>query len=106
MFAKEIDSVSLATDIADELFPNITGSVYGRDVTFIATLRALLHQRVPAEKRNFTVRKVASIWRNALKPQPMSSKKVLLESYIFTASVHPMKKISRLVFSSSTTMQL
>lgn len=51
MFAKEIDSVSLATDIADELFPNITGSVYGRDVTFIATLRALLHQRVPAEER-------------------------------------------------------
>ena len=51
MFAKELDSLSLASDIADELFPNITGAMYGRDQTFIATLRALLHSRITPEDR-------------------------------------------------------
>ena len=51
MFAKELDSLSLASDIADELFPNITGAMYGRDQTFIATLRALLHSRMIPEDR-------------------------------------------------------
>jgi len=48
MFAKEINRMTLTNDVADRLFDNITASNYGMDKTFAATLRALLHKRLPA----------------------------------------------------------
>lgn len=50
MFTKEISSTTLTNDIADRLFDNITSSSYGTDKSFAATLRAVLHKRLPAEE--------------------------------------------------------
>ena len=46
MFNKTIESLSLTSDIASEIFPNITGYGYQDDVSFLATLRALLAPRM------------------------------------------------------------
>lgn len=48
MFTKEISSITLANEIADRLFDNITASHYCMDKTFTATLRAVLHGRLLA----------------------------------------------------------
>lgn len=50
MFTKEISSTTLTNDIADNLFDNITASSYGADQSFAATLRAVLHNRLPTEE--------------------------------------------------------
>ena len=50
MFTKQITSLTLSSTAADGLFPNIVGVHYNNDVTFLATLRALMHKRVPAEE--------------------------------------------------------
>lgn len=48
MFAKEINHMTLTNDVADRLFDNITAANFGLDKTFAATLRAVLHKRLPA----------------------------------------------------------
>lgn len=50
MFTKELNNITLTGDIADNLFENITASNYGTDKSFAATLRAVLHKRLPAEE--------------------------------------------------------
>ena len=47
MFSKELGNITLASDIADNLFHNITANSYGIDKSFAATLRALLRKRLP-----------------------------------------------------------
>ena len=48
MFTKEIYGLTLANAVADAMFPNISGVKYRNDESFTATLRALMHERVPA----------------------------------------------------------
>ena len=49
MFNKGIYGIELASEVADRLFSNIT--VYGGlDWSFVATLRALLHKRLPQDE--------------------------------------------------------
>ena len=50
MFTKEISSTTLTNDIAERLFDNITASSYGPDCSFAATLRAVLHGRLPVDE--------------------------------------------------------
>ncbi len=50
MFSKEICGLTLANGIASTLFQNIKGDKYRSDESFVATLRALLHSRVPKEE--------------------------------------------------------
>lgn len=50
MFSKEICGLTLTNGIAATLFQNITGVNYRSDESFVATLRALLHSRVPKEE--------------------------------------------------------
>lgn len=50
MFTKEVNSLTLVSDIADEIFPRINGSFYGGDQSFVATLRALLYSRLPEDE--------------------------------------------------------
>ena len=50
MFAKEITDITLVSDTADRLFDNITADSFGGDRTFAATMRALLHRRLPANE--------------------------------------------------------
>lgn len=47
MFNKEISGLTLTKQVADSLFQNICGARFRGDVSFLATLRALMHQRVP-----------------------------------------------------------
>ena len=47
MFVKEINNITLVNEVADRLFDNITGASYAHDKTFTATLRAVLHDRLP-----------------------------------------------------------
>lgn len=49
MFNKEIYALTLTSDIANEIFPNICGDGYNGDNTFLATLRALLAPRMKEE---------------------------------------------------------
>lgn len=42
------DQVRLASDVADEFFPNIHCDNYSEDVSWLATMRALLPSRLPA----------------------------------------------------------
>ncbi len=42
------DQVRLASDVADEFFPNISCDAYGEDVSWLATMRVLLPSRLPA----------------------------------------------------------
>ena len=50
MFSKEISGLTLTNGIASTLFQNITGNKFRSDESFVATLRALLHSRVPKEE--------------------------------------------------------
>lgn len=51
MFNKEIFGLALTNQVADNLFHNITGyNPFGRDESFLATLRALMYKRVPKEE--------------------------------------------------------
>lgn len=50
MFSKEISGLTLTNGIASTLFQNITGTKFRSDESFVATLRALLHSRVPKEE--------------------------------------------------------
>lgn len=49
MFSKEICNLTLTSDIAEDVFPNIIGRTYGNDNTFLATLRALLASRMASD---------------------------------------------------------
>lgn len=46
MFSKRITSLTLTSEVADEIFSNIRGESYKDDRTFVATLRALLGSRM------------------------------------------------------------
>ncbi len=46
MFNKELYNLTLTSEIANEVFPNISGRTYGSDQSFLATLRALLAPRM------------------------------------------------------------
>ena len=46
MFTKELFNLTLTSNIAAEVFPNICGSAYGSDNSFLATLRAILAPRM------------------------------------------------------------
>ncbi len=50
MFAKDENGLTLTSTVADALFQNINGNGYGRDESFLATLRALLYSRVPEKE--------------------------------------------------------
>ena len=50
MFTKEVFNITLADEVADRLFDNITASNYGADRTFTATLRVMLHGRLPGHE--------------------------------------------------------
>lgn len=50
MFSKEITGLTLTNEIASTLFQNIKGDKFRSDESFVATLRALLHSRVPKEE--------------------------------------------------------
>ena len=50
MFTKELYGLTLASDVANGVFPNISASWFGNDATFVATLRALMYKRVPKEE--------------------------------------------------------
>jgi len=49
MFNNAISSTTLTSEIADRLFSNIVGSDM-LDNSFLATLRSLLHKRLPRDK--------------------------------------------------------
>lgn len=46
MFTRSLNSLTLTSGIANEIFPNIQGESYNGDVSFIATLRALAAPRI------------------------------------------------------------
>ncbi len=48
MFVKEIYDLTLINDVANTLYGNISAHGYCNDNTFTATLRAVLHNRLPA----------------------------------------------------------
>ena len=47
MFSTELENLTLANSIANNLFSNITANRFGTDKSFSATLRALLRKRLP-----------------------------------------------------------
>lgn len=49
MFKKTISQTPLTSDVADSFFQNINGYAYLGDISFLATLRALLAPRIGAE---------------------------------------------------------
>lgn len=51
MFKANITQTPFTTDAADACFQNITGQLFGYDVSFLATLRALLAPRMGEEDR-------------------------------------------------------
>ena len=46
MFSRELYNLTLTSDIANDVFPNIMGETYGGDNSYLATLRALLAPRM------------------------------------------------------------
>lgn len=46
MFSKVLSGLTLTNNFADAIFPNITGSDYSGDKSFVATMRALLAPRI------------------------------------------------------------
>lgn len=46
MFSRNINYLTLTSEIANELFPNIFGDCYSNDTSFVATLRALVAPRM------------------------------------------------------------
>lgn len=63
MFTKEITGLTLANNVADKMFPNLNAEKFRNDESFTATLRALLHSRVPAEE-SVSVYRTSSRYRN------------------------------------------
>lgn len=69
MFKAIIDSTPLTSDIADDFFQNIHGNNFNEDISFIATLRALVAPRMQEGESlflrlkysNYTADKIASI---------------------------------------------
>lgn len=53
MFTREITGLTLTSQVANDLFSNIKGDSFGNDVSFLATLRALLYKRVPEQESIF-----------------------------------------------------
>ena len=51
MFKANITQTPFTTDAANACFQNITGSAFGYDISFLATLRALLVPRMGEEDR-------------------------------------------------------
>jgi len=47
MFNNVLNGLTLTGEYSNEVFPNITGSYCDNDLTFLATLRALLPGRMP-----------------------------------------------------------
>lgn len=50
MFNKTLSGLTLTKQVADGLFQNINGQNYRGDTSFLATLRALMYERVPKEE--------------------------------------------------------
>lgn len=50
MFNKTITGLTLTKQVADGVFQNIKGTGFNGDVSFLATLRALLYKRMPKEE--------------------------------------------------------
>ena len=50
MFRKNLNNLTLASDVAGEFFPNISGDTWREDGSFIATLRATLAGRIEASE--------------------------------------------------------
>lgn len=50
MFKASINSTPFTTEAANDFFNNICGESYGSDITFLATLRALVAPRIPANE--------------------------------------------------------
>ena len=46
MFSKELQGLSLVSEVANEFFPNIIGSIRGYDQSLLATVRALIAPRM------------------------------------------------------------
>ena len=63
MFIQEVRGLTLTSAVADTLFQNITGTHFGFDESFLATLRALVYDRIQKEESvtlkfsNLTIRK-------------------------------------------------
>lgn len=53
MFATTYSKSPLVSPAADELFPNIKGDSYRSDVSFLTVARALLYNRLPADKNAY-----------------------------------------------------
>lgn len=51
MFKASINSTPFTTEAANDFFENINGESYGSDITFLATLRALVAPRIPADEK-------------------------------------------------------
>ena len=49
MFKQSITATPFTTEDANNYFSNITGNAYGGDISFLATLRALIAPRIPKE---------------------------------------------------------
>lgn len=49
MFTKEMTNLTLTSRILNNVFPNITGTNFGYDESFLATLRALIYRRIKPE---------------------------------------------------------
>jgi len=59
MFSKTIYTTTLTNDVANRLFCNVTAKSYSSDMTFTATLRALLHKRLPvSEPVNLSLKQI------------------------------------------------
>lgn len=48
MFTRVISSLTLTKQVADGMFPHIVGTNFRGDCSFVATLRALMHKRIPS----------------------------------------------------------
>lgn len=62
MFSEEITGLTLTSGVADALFSNIHGDYFRNDESFVATLRALLHSRVPKDE-SVTLKHTSSAYR-------------------------------------------
>lgn len=51
MISRCINQVRLASDVADEFFPNIKGDIYREDVSWLATMRAMLPSRISSDQK-------------------------------------------------------
>lgn len=68
MFAKNLNDLKLYGSIADKLFPNVTGSSFHEDQSFVATLRVLCSKRLKGDER---LRLSVSSYSKKRKPDDM-----------------------------------